>query len=185
MNPSIWWYVARASGIVAWLLLTASVVLGSLLSGRVATRPTRRAWQRDIHRWLAGLTVSAVAIHLGALVADSTVHFGLPDLAVPFASSWRPGATALGVVAAWLLLAVHLTSLGMRRLPRRAWRAVHLSSYAAFWASALHGAFAGTDRAQPLYRASAAVAVTAVVAALAYRLAPVPGRRYEVAKTMS
>ena len=57
---------------------------------------------------LGGLAVMFTAIHLAALVADSYVHFGLADLTVPFASSWQPGAVALGVVAMWLLLAVEV-----------------------------------------------------------------------------
>ena len=31
VNPQFWWYVARASGIVAWLMLTASVLCGIVL----------------------------------------------------------------------------------------------------------------------------------------------------------
>ena len=32
MSGQFWWYVTRASGIVAWLLLTASVLWGIVLS---------------------------------------------------------------------------------------------------------------------------------------------------------
>jgi hypothetical protein len=58
-----------------------------------------------------------VGLHVAALVADSYARFTLADLAVPLASGWRPRALALGVVATWLLVAVELTSLAMRRLP--------------------------------------------------------------------
>ena len=119
MNPQVWWYLTRASGIVAWLMLTASVIWGVVLSTKAFPEHRRPAWLLDLHRWLGGLAVSFTAIHLGALVADSYVHFGLADLLVPYASSWQPGAVALGVVALWLLLAVEVTSLAMKRLPRR------------------------------------------------------------------
>ena len=123
MNPQVWWYVARASGIIAWLLLTASVIWGVLLSTDAFPTHRRPAWLLDLHRWLGGLTVAFVAAHLAALVADSYTHFDLADLAIPYASEWRPGAVALGVVATWCLVAVEATSLAMRRLPRKLWRA--------------------------------------------------------------
>jgi DMSO/TMAO reductase YedYZ heme-binding membrane subunit len=152
-------------------MLTASVIWGVILSTKAFPEQRRPAWLLDLHRWLGGLTVSFVAIHLIALVADSYVHFTLIDLAVPFASDWKPGAVALGVIATWLLVAVELTSLAMRRLPKRIWRAIHLSSYAVFWLTSIHAALAGTDRAQRLYQVTAAASIIAVAWALMYRLA--------------
>jgi predicted ferric reductase len=170
MSPHLWWYVARASGIVAWLMLTASVLWGVVLSTRAFPESRRPAWLLDLHRWLGGLTVCFVAIHLASLVADTYVHFGLSDVLVPLAADWRPWAVALGVVAAWLLAAVELTSLAMKHLPRRAWRAVHLTSYAIFWLASIHAALAGTDRSAILYQATATVAIVAVGWAVIYRL---------------
>jgi DMSO/TMAO reductase YedYZ heme-binding membrane subunit len=170
MNPQFWWYVARASGVVAWLMLTASVIWGVILSTKAFAGHRRPAWLLDLHRWLGGLTVSFVAIHLGALVADSYTDFTLSDLAIPFAADWKPGAVAVGVIAAWLLAAIELTSLAMKRLPQRVWRAIHLTSYAAFWLTSLHAALAGTDRSQWLYQLTAAASIVAVAWALTYRL---------------
>ena len=104
-----------------------------MLSTKAFPEQRRPAWLLALHRWLGGLTMSFLAIHLVALVADSYVQFGLADITVPYASEWKPGAIALGVLAMWLLVAVELTSLAMRRLPRKVWRVVHLSSYVAFW----------------------------------------------------
>jgi methionine sulfoxide reductase heme-binding subunit len=174
VNPHFWWYVARASGIVAWLMLTASVVWGVLLSTKAFPRHRRPAWLLDLHRFLGGLAATFVAFHLAALVADSYTHFGVADLAVPFASKWRPGAVALGIVALWLLVSIELTSVAMRRIPRRVWRRFHLSSYAVFWLASLHALLAGTDHTQPLYRSTAIIAIGAVAVALVYRLARPP-----------
>ncbi len=171
MNPQVWWYVTRASGIVAWLMLTASVIWGVVLSTKAFPETRRPAWLLDLHRWLGGLTVSFVAIHLIALVADSYTHFGLTDVAIPYASDWNPGAVAFGVIAAWLLVAVELTSLAMKRLPKSVWRGIHLSSYGVFWLTSIHAALAGTDRTQWLYQLTAAASIVAVGWALMYRLA--------------
>ncbi len=170
MNPQFWWYLTRASGIVAWLMLTASVVWGIVLSTRAFPDQRRPAWLLDLHRWLGGLTVSFVVIHLAALVADNYVTFDLVDLLVPFASEWKPLPVAIGVVAMWLLVAVEATSLLMKHLPRRVWRGIHFTSYAVFLLASLHASFSGTDRANWLYQVSAAASIVAVMWATVYRL---------------
>ena len=171
MNPQFWWYLTRASGIIAWLMLTATVIWGILLSTKAFPNQRRPLWLLALHRWLAGLMLSFLTIHLIALIADSYVSFDLADLTVPYASDWKPGAVALGVIAVWLLIAVQVTSLAMRRLPRRFWRIVHLSSYVAFWLTSMHAAFAGTDTTSRLYQGGAAASILAVAWALMYRLA--------------
>lgn len=171
MNPQFWWYLTRASGIVAWLMLTATVIWGILLSTKAFPNHRRPDWLLALHRWLAGLTLSFLAVHIVALVADSYVAFDLADVTIPYAGEWKPGAIALGVLGMWLLVAVQLTSLAMRRLPRRVWRVLHLTSYVAFWSASLHAAFAGTDTTSWLYRGGAAASIVAVAWALMYRLA--------------
>lgn len=171
------WYAARSAGIVAWLLVTASVVWGLLLSTRLtAVRPAR--WMLDLHRFLGGLAVTFTVVHVVALVADTYVHFGVADVLVPFASRWRPGAVALGVVAVWLLAAVEVTSLLMRRLPRKAWRAVHAGSYGLFVLATLHGITAGTDLHGPLGSLAVNGSIALVLFLTMVRiLSPKPGRR--------
>ncbi|MGH3428767.1 MAG: hypothetical protein ACRDQZ_14575, partial [Mycobacteriales bacterium] len=36
LDPAVWWYVARASGLLAWVLLSASVAGGLLMSTQLA-----------------------------------------------------------------------------------------------------------------------------------------------------
>lgn len=185
MNPQLWWYVARASGLVAWALLVASVVWGVLLATRVLKPVDRPAWLLAMHRWLSGLAVTFTGVHLVALVADSYVHFGWAELFVPGASPWRTGAVAVGVVAFWLLVVVQATSLLMRRLPRRAWKAVHYASYVTVWGVSVHAGLAGTDVANRLYQLVALVlTILAVTAALVRVLEPT-GRRPAGARAAS
>ncbi len=176
MSAHVAWYAARAAGLVAWLLLTTSVVWGLLLALRLGRRPSPR-WLLDLHRFLGGLAVVFTGLHVSALVADSYVRFDLVDLLVPGASSWRPLPVALGVVSLWLLLAVEVTSLLMRRLPRATWHRVHLTSYGLFWIATVHALTAGTDVRSRLFvlTVQAAVALVAFLS-LVRALAPRPGR---------
>jgi DMSO/TMAO reductase YedYZ heme-binding membrane subunit len=163
MNPQTWWYLARASGYVAWALVTTSVITGLLLSTRLTNGRPTPAWILDLHRFLAGTAVAFAGLHIGGLVADNYVHFGPADILVPFASSWRSGAVALGIIAMYLLAAVEISSLLMRRLPRRLWRGIHLSSYVAFWLATFHLLTAGTDASHPASTTATAVVIATVV----------------------
>jgi sulfoxide reductase heme-binding subunit YedZ len=150
LNEQFWWYVARSSGIVAWVLLSASVVWGLLYASRMIPKKTAPKWLLDLHRFLGGLTAMFVAAHLAALVLDSYAQFGAKELLVPFASRWRPGAVAWGVVALYLLVAVEATSLAMKRLPRRVWRSVHATSFVLFGVGTVHTFTAGADAGNPM-----------------------------------
>lgn len=173
MNPQVWWFLARAAGLVAWALATTTVLWGLFLHSRALGAKPTGPWLLDLHRHLATLTLATTALHLVGLVADDAVTFDLVDLTVPMASSWRPGAVALGVVAAWILVAVQVTSMAMHRLPRRVWRGIHLSSYAAFALATAHGVAAGTDMGNPLVQWGLLAGILALAFFATYRqLAP-------------
>ena len=170
MNPQFWWHLARSSGIVAWALLTASMIWGLLFTTRLLKgRPTPK-WLLDLHRHLGGLALAFTGLHLVALIADNYIEFGLTDLLIPFASDWKPVPVALGVLALYLLAAVEGTSLAMKRLPRKTWRNIHLTSYLLFWIATLHGITAGTDATHPAYWAANTIAAPTVVFLTLYRL---------------
>ncbi|MEZ5141612.1 MAG: ferric reductase-like transmembrane domain-containing protein [Acidimicrobiales bacterium] len=175
MNEHVWWYVARATGIVAWALATTSVLWGLALSTRALGSKPKAPWLLDLHRYLGGLCVLFVLAHMGALVADSYVDFGPADLLVPGASSWKPVPVAWGVVAFYLLVAVELTSLAMSRLPKRVWKAVHFSSYVVYLLATVHFLVAGTDATNPVVRVLAIASAGAVAFFTLYR-AIGPGR---------
>jgi predicted ferric reductase len=164
------WFVARASGLVAWALLTASVVWGLTLSTKVLGKRPRPAWVLDLHRYLGGLGTVFVGVHVGALLLDTYVSFDLFSVLVPFASAWRPAAVAWGVVAMYLLLAVELTSLARSSLPRPVWRATHMASFPLFLVSTVHALGAGSDARTWLFRGAVLVAVVAVTALVAVRV---------------
>ena len=180
MSPQLSWHIARATGIVAWALLAAAVIWGLLLSTRLAHGRPGPAWLLDLHRFLGAAAVAFTALHLAGLVADNYVHFDVADLLVPGAAAWKPGPVALGVVSVYLLAAVEGTSLAMRRIPRRAWRAVHLTSYVLFWSATFHFILAGTDAPNPLARLGIDLVAAAVVFLTLVRILSPRGRRSAV-----
>ena len=150
-------------------MLTATVLWGILLPARLFPQQ-RPAWILDLHRWMGGLTIGFIAIHMAALVADNYLHFGAAELLVPGRSEYEPWAVGLGVMAMWLLVVVELTSLAKKRLSRRVWHGIHLFSYATFLLTSLHGTLAGTEADNPLYLSTTVAAVAAVVFSSVFRV---------------
>jgi DMSO/TMAO reductase YedYZ heme-binding membrane subunit len=150
------WYVARASGIVAWALILLTIVWGLLLATKVLGRKPGPAWLLSLHRYLGALAVVFVGVHVGAIFLDSYTSFGVTDVLVPFTGSWHPLAVAWGIVGMYLLAAIEITSLLRHKLSNRAWHAVHLLSYFLFATTTVHMLTAGTD-AKALIASSAAV----------------------------
>ena len=150
MTSQLWWYTARAGGIVAWALLAASVIWGLLLSTRLRPGGVAPSWILDLHRFLGGLAVVFVGVHVVSIILDSYVHFGLADALVPFAASWHPVWVAWGIVSMYLALAVELTSLIRRSLPTRVWRRIHYLSLPLFAMATMHFVLTGTDAGNPL-----------------------------------
>jgi predicted ferric reductase len=162
VNSQVWWFVSRSSGLIAWLLVSLSVCWGLFVSTKAVAKASTPAWLLDLHRFLGGLAVSFTAIHLIGLWADSYVEFGWAELFVPMASEWKPGPVAWGIVGMYLLIAVEVTSLAIKRLPRRLWRAVHHLSLPLYAMATYHGVKAGTDRANEVFRLVALASVNVV-----------------------
>lgn len=170
ISPQFWWYLSRASGIVAFVLLTASLVWGVLLFTRVLRKIDRPSWLLEMHSWLSGLAVVTIALHLVALVADNYVHFGWKELFVPNGSTWKTGPVNFGVIAFWILVAVQGTSLVRKHINRKLWKYVHIGSYASWWLTAIHAGLAGTDATHRAYQAMALLATIAAVTATFVRV---------------
>ena len=167
---SLWWYVARSAGIVSWILLACSVLWGLALSTRALGARPRANWLLDLHRFLGGLAVVFVGVHLGGLMLDSWVEIGPLQVLVPFASGWNPPAVAWGVVGLYLLTAIEVTSLLRKRIPKRWWKGVHFTSYLLYVVATVHLLTAGTDSRNPLMLWAVVAATTAIVGLTAYRV---------------
>jgi len=178
VDPDKWtWYVARSGGIVAWVLLALSLMIGLMLSSKVWGRRVSPAWHLSVHRFLGGLAVLFTVIHVVAVMLDDFVDFGWADVLVPFASDWKPQAVAWGIVGFYLLVAIELTSLAMRRLPKRLWRAIHWSSVGLFVTATVHGWQAGTDAGRAFIMAIvASIVVLTVLTAVRITRAAVRAR---------
>jgi predicted ferric reductase len=179
LSGTLPWYVARAAGLVAWALLAAATLWGLALSTKATGRRPRPNWMLDMHRWLGGAALAFTGVHVVALLFDQYVHFGLSTILIPLASKWHPVAVAWGIVAAYLLAAVELTSLARKHMSKKLWRGVHTASFALFVAATAHGLSAGTDRRSAVVRIVALAVGTVFVGLTALRVSEVRRSRQE------
>jgi hypothetical protein len=179
-SPSALWYVTRGSGVVALLLLTASICLGIATTMRWRTSRLPRFAVAGIHRSVTLIAIVFVALHVATTVLDGFAPIGWTDAVVPFVSPYRPIWLGLGAVAFDLLLALVITSLLRARIGYRVWRATHWLAYASWPVALLHSLGTGSDARFGWLQAVAVGSVLAVALTLAARLAAgtgAPGRR--------
>ena len=186
-DPHLWWYLSRISAMVAWGLMSFSMVWGVLLASRVFRGLDNPGWLKDVHKYLSTLTLLMASIHTSALTLDPYVHFTALDLVVPGRATYD-GATptielalAIGVIAFWVMSVIYATSLVMDKLPRWLWKSLHFLAYGVFFAVGIHAAFSGTDVGTWWYGAVTVIVITLGMVALIIRFTVVAltGRRAE------
>ncbi|MGD0881818.1 MAG: ferric reductase-like transmembrane domain-containing protein [Acidimicrobiales bacterium] len=169
-NGTAFWYLTRASGVVALVLLTGTVVLGIVASVGWTTERWPRFLSQSVHRNLSLLCLGFVGVHVVTTVGDGYVPIGLSDAVVPFRSPYRPLWVGLGAVSFDLLLAVLVTSALRHRIGHRSWRFVHWLAYLCWPIAVLHGLGTGSDASLGPILAVDAFCTIAVLAAVVWRL---------------
>jgi methionine sulfoxide reductase heme-binding subunit len=168
-GPSAYWYLTRATGAVALLLLTGALVLGIVEVRRWQTPRWPRFVIDSLHRNLALLALAFLAAHILTALLDSFAPIELSAALIPFISPYRPFWLGLGAVAFDLTLAVIATSLLRGRMGHASWRAVHWLVYAAWPIALLHGLGTGSDVKSAWLLALTVGCLALVMAAVAAR----------------
>lgn len=150
MSTHTWWYLSRGSGLVAWLVLAATCLWGILLITRMLKPADRPAWLLDLHKYLGLLSILTTVAHALFLMGDAWMRPTWEQLFVPgrLNDERMPGmgtAVNWGILALYLLVVIQVTSWAMKLLPKRLWRAIHLTSYGLFVMATVHGLKAGSD----------------------------------------
>lgn len=166
------WVLGRGTGIVALVLLTASICLGITVRSRRTFAGLPRYGVTAIHKTASLTAAGLVAVHVLTLLLDPQAGLRLVDLVVPFAGSFRPFWLGLGTLALEVLVLVSLSGLLRKRLSDRAFRGLHLLAYA-LWPIALsHGLGTGTDAWRPWMITLSGLCVGAVALACWWRIGP-------------
>jgi ferredoxin-NADP reductase/DMSO/TMAO reductase YedYZ heme-binding membrane subunit len=160
ITEQFWWFLTRSSSLIAWFLLSVTVIWGILLSTRIFRKFDNPAWLQELHRYLSTLGYVFVLIHIFSLYMDTYIQFSLSDMVIPFQAQYARAdvanlgnlPTALGVLSLHLMTLIVLTSWMMRRIPRKFWKYIHLQSYVLILAISLHAGWTGSDTQSTVYR---------------------------------
>lgn len=164
------WLISRSSGVAAFVGLSASVVLGLLMSTKVADGSVPRILKYEMHQFLSVLTVALIGVHAGALLFDGFLHFTPLSLIVPFTSPYRPLWVGLGVIGGWASALVTASFWMRKRIGQKNWRRFHYVSFAAYMLALVHGVTSGTDTAVVPIAMMYATSAGLVTLLLAYRI---------------
>jgi predicted ferric reductase len=172
---SITWDVARVGGLMAYVLTAASVVVGILLSLKWRSDSWPRFVTNELHRFVTLVGLLFVGIHTLAVAVDPFIGFTPLEVVVPFVSHYRPLWVALGIVAAYLGIAIYLSERVRSRIGYEWWRRFHSLAFAVFVLATLHGLGTGSDSKAPWAIAMYAGCGLLVVGLLALRMLPSKG----------
>lgn len=164
------WHLVRSSGIVAYLLLTASVIWGLVISGKFAKEWSPGAVSMTVHSTISWLAVILSLIHAVLLLFDDYFTYTLGDIFIPFTGEYRPEFVGLGTLAFWVILLISLSFPFKKRLGHKNWKGLHYGSYIAFLLVSAHGIFAGTDGSRLGFQLLVGVSVFTVVILLGIRM---------------
>ena len=164
-----WWLASRSAGIVAYLLLSASVLFGLAMALKLAP-PRATALLRTAHERIALIALGAVAAHGLLLLGDGFLRPGLSDILVPFTMDYRPVWTGLGILAGYLTAGLSLTYYARRRIGARRWRNAHRLIPIAWAMAAVHVIGAGTDAGSLWLQVPIALMMSLVLTLLGQRL---------------
>jgi DMSO/TMAO reductase YedYZ heme-binding membrane subunit len=139
------WIMARVTGIIAYLMVFASVVLGLLVSLRLTDRFLQRASIVYIHKIISLSLMVFITMHVAGLMLDNYMKFSLSQSLVPFTAPYRPLWSGIGTICLYLIIAVVVSFYLTGRLGYKTWRMVHYLSFLIFIGAMLHGLLVGTD----------------------------------------
>ncbi len=144
-DSQTYWYLARAGGVVAYILLWLATCWGIMMSSKVIKGVISVPVAFALHEYLPILGVVFATLHGLVLLGDAYIGFTPWQLLIPFTSPYKPFWTGMGVLAFYLFVALIASFYVRKRIGQKTWRTLHYTSYLGFWMALLHGLMAGSD----------------------------------------
>lgn len=139
------WFVTRASGLVAFLLLYISIFLGLTIRIPIFRKIFSPLYSLKIHCWISLQATLFALVHGSALLFDRAFKFSLVDVFVPFSSKFEPNLVALGILGFYLMIILVMTSYGRKFISQKIWRITHFTNIVLYGAVFAHALYLGTD----------------------------------------
>ncbi len=149
--PKVFWYLARVSAIIGYVLLWFSIAMGLLITNKFSRMWPGGPLAVDLHQFTALLGLAFGLFHGVVLLGDQYINFTPLQLLIPFASSnYRPLWVGMGQLAFYLMIPLTFSFYVRKRIGYNMWRALHFASFATYALTTVHGLLSGTDTTNPM-----------------------------------
>ncbi len=149
-EPKAYWYLSRSSAFVSYGLMWMSMVLGLLMTNKLARMWPGGPTAFDLHQYSSLLGLAFALFHALILMGDTYIAYTLAQILTPFASvDYKPLWVGLGQIGFYVMTIVGFSFYARRVITQRGWRMVHFLSFALFVLALVHGLQSGTDAETP------------------------------------
>lgn len=146
------WYMVRSAGLVGFLLLYISVILGLMIRVPYIRKLVSGQISFQMHCWLSLLAWILALLHGSGLLFDKYLKFSFADVFVPFSSGYETNLVSLGIIGFYLMLLLVVTSYVKNMVANSFWRAVHFLNMGMYFILAIHALYLGSDMKIELVR---------------------------------
>lgn len=143
------WYITRASGLVAYVLIWLSMVWGLGVASNIFDVVLHGTFTYDFHQYISLLAIGFTFLHIGVLLFDGYMPYSVLQILLPFISPYRPFWIGIGVIGLYLMLLVTVTFYIRTKIGMKAFRAIHVFSLVSYLAITLHSFMSGSDSSLP------------------------------------
>ena len=148
-SVQLWWFITRAAGIIAYLLLWFSTIWGLAVPSKLLDPLLDRMFTYDFHQTISLLSIGFALLHVIVLTLDRYLPYSTWQILIPFLSPYRPLWVGIGVLSFYIIALVTVTFYLRGRIGMPAFRAIHTLSLLGYLGVTLHGLFSGTDSPLP------------------------------------
>ena len=165
-----YWYISRGSGFVGLSLIWFSMVLGLLVTNKMA-----RFWPGvpasfAIHEYVSLLGLAFIVLHGVILMGDQYINFNLFSILVPFASNYEPFWVGIGQLGFYGFMVLSLSFYIRKQIGQKTWRSLHYLSFLTYIFALVHGIASGTDTFLPWVQSYYWYSATSLLFLVIYRV---------------
>jgi len=143
------WYITRASGLIAYVLIWLSMVWGLGVASKIFDTLLHGTFTYDFHQYISLLAVGFTLLHIGVLLFDGYMPYSLWQILIPFISPYRPLWVGIGIIGFYLMALVTVTFYIRTKIGMKAFRTIHVFSLVSYFGITLHSFMSGSDSSLP------------------------------------
>jgi predicted ferric reductase len=147
-SPKGFWYLSRASAFAALGLLWISMVLGLLITDKLAKSWPGAPVAFALHEFVSLLGLAFGLFHALILLGDRYINYTLAQVLMPFGSvNYHPIWVGVGQIGFYTWAIISATFYIRQHIGSKAWKLIHYLSFFNFAIAVMHGIASGTDSA--------------------------------------